>query len=56
MQRILDHEVETAASESIQTRTGLTSGDYGFSLIGERFWMGGPAIYWGLSQSGKRKI
>ena len=33
VERILDHEVETAASESLETRTGLTRVNYDFSLV-----------------------
>ena len=42
VQRILDHEVETASSESNQARTGLTTGNYDFTLMGECF--GWPAL------------
>ena len=35
VQRILDHEVETASSESNRARAGLNTGNYDFTLIGE---------------------
>ena len=55
MQRILDHEVETAASESLQARTGLTSGDYDFTLIGESVLDGRPCYLLGLKPKRKEK-
>ena len=55
MQRILDHEVETAASESLQTRTGLTRGNYDFSLVGESVLDGRPCYLLGLKPKRKEK-
>jgi hypothetical protein len=47
VQHILDHEVETASSESNQARTGLTTGNYDFTLMGDSVLDGRPCIYWG---------
>ena len=53
VQRILDHEVETASNESNQARTGLTTGNYDFTLMGESVLDGRPCYLLGLKP--KRK-
>lgn len=55
VERILDHEVETAASESLQTRTGLTRVNYDFSLVGESVLDGRPCYLLGLKPKRKEK-
>jgi hypothetical protein len=53
VQRILDHEVETASSEDNQARTRLTTGNYDFTLTGESVLDGRPCYVLGLKP--KRK-
>jgi hypothetical protein len=53
VQRILDHEVETASSEGNQARTRLTTGNYDFTLTGEGVLDGRPCYVLGLKP--KRK-
>jgi hypothetical protein len=55
VQRILDHEVETTASDSSQTRTGLNSANYDFTLMGESVLDGRPCYLLGLKPKRKEK-
>ena len=55
VQRVLDHEVETAASRDRQARTGLTSDNYDFSLIGDSVLDGRPCYVLELKPKRKEK-
>ena len=55
VQRILDHEVESASSESNRSRTGLTTGNYDFTLMGESVLDGRPCYLLGLKPKRKEK-
>jgi len=55
VQRILDREVEAASSESRQSRTGLTTGNYDFTLMDESVLDGRPCYLLGLKPKRKEK-